>query len=329
MYRYKVSFILPVYNVEQYLHECIDSIIMQSIEDYEIILVNDGSTDKSLIICREYEEKYNNIRVIDQMNQGVSAARNAGLSAARGKYICFMDADDFYTLDFAKNFYETCEKENLDIIRGFYRFYDDNHHAFREESEKELSYYNRALSGDEFLKLSIQEHANEVVPVGGFFRRDHLLNNDIWFPEGIIFEEDQIFFLEALLKSPTRVMQTPVEFYAYRKHGGSATTTPTLKKAQDVGYIVRKELDLASHISNPFVRKAVLRYTGSSFFQLTCIYGRVPKQQRREIRKICDFKTKITCVFHASNKYQQIKIALFTFAPWIVDFVYDMRKSDE
>ena len=324
-----VSFILPVYNVENYLHPCLDSILNQSLTDYEILLVNDGSTDDSLSICREYEANYDFIRVLDQPNRGVSAARNYGLREARGKYICFMDADDFYKEDFAKDFYEICEREQLDIIRGFYRYYDEETQTFRDEPEKKLSYYNQVLSGGEFLELSIREHANEVVPVGGFFRREHLLKNDIRFPEGIIFEEDQIFFLEALLKSPTRVMQTPVEFYVYRKRAGSATTTPTLKKAQDVGFIVEQELALASRVTDAAVKKAAKCYAGSSFFQLTCIYGRVPKVQRKEIRKICDFKTKLSCVLHAADKYQQMKIGLFTFAPWAVDLIYDLRKSDD
>ena len=324
-----VSFIIPVYNVGAYLHACLDSILAQSLTDYEVLLVNDGSSDNSIEICWEYEAKYDFVHVMDQPNQGVSVARNNGMRAAKGKYICFMDADDFYTVDFASNFFEICERERLDVIRGFYRFFDEDTQSFRNEPEKKLSYYNKVLTGGEFLNLSIREHANEVVPVGGFFRREHLLDNDIWFPEGIIFEEDQIFFLETLLKSPARVMQTPVEFYAYRKRTGSATTTPTLKKAQDVGFIVGKELAMVTQISNHVVRRAAKRFAGSSFFQLTCIYGRLPKEQRKDARRICDFKTKLTCVFHASDRYQQMKIALFTFAPWLVDLIYDLRKSDD
>lgn len=323
-----VSFILPVYNVGAYLYPCLDSILSQSLTNYEIILINDGSSDDSLAICREYEAKYNCIHVLDQPNRGVSAARNNGMRKAKGKYICFMDADDFYTVDFAKDFYEICERDQLDIIRGFYRYFDEEKQTFRDNPKRELSYYNKVLPGGEFLNLSIREHANEVVPVGGFFRREHLLKNDIWFPEGIIFEEDQIVFLEALLKAPARVMQTPVEFYAYRKRAGSATTTPTLKKAKDVGFIVEKELSLASHIMDAGVKRAAKRFAGNSFFQLTCIYGRLPKEQRKEARQICDFKTKLSCALHAADRYQQMKIALFTFAPWAVDLFYDLRKND-
>lgn len=324
-----VSFILPVYNVGAYLRPCLDSILAQSLTDYEILLVNDGSSDNSFEICREYEAKYDFIHVLDQPNRGVSATRNNGMRAAKGKYICFMDADDFYTVDFARDFFEICERERLDIIRGFYRYFDEGTQTFRDEPEKKLSYYNKVLTGGEFLNLSIREHANEVVPVGGFFRREHLMESEIWFPEGIIFEEDQIVFLEALLKVPTRVMQTPVVFYAYRKRAGSATTTPTLKKAKDVGFIVRKELALVNRISDPGTRRAAKCYAGNSFFQLTCIYGRLPKQQRKEARRICDFKTKLSCSLHAADRYQRMKITLFTFAPWLVDLFYNLRKNDD
>lgn len=146
--------------------------------------------------------------------------------------------------------------------------------------------------------------------------------------EHIIFEEDQIFFMEALLKQPCRIMQTPVEFYAYRKRAGSATTTPSVKKARDVGTIVSMELSLARQIKDRAVRKFAKHYVGSSFFQLTCIYGLMPKENRREIRRICDFRTKLCCAFHAATRHQRIKNALFVFAPWLVNLVYDLRKKN-
>ena len=91
-----LSFIVPVYNTEMYLRECLDSLLTQDIpyDDYEIICVNDGSTDGSLQILREYERNCSNVTVIDQANSGVSTARNAGLDIARGQYIWFIDSDD-------------------------------------------------------------------------------------------------------------------------------------------------------------------------------------------------------------------------------------------
>ena len=90
------SIIIPVYNVEQYLRECVESILMQSCDDYEIILVDDGSSDKSGKICDKYSEKNNKIKVVHKENGGLSSARNAGIKIAIGKYIIFIDSDDYY-----------------------------------------------------------------------------------------------------------------------------------------------------------------------------------------------------------------------------------------
>ena len=97
----KISVIVPVYNIDQYLDRCVSSIISQScFEQLEVILVNDGSTDKSPDKCQEYAEKYSNIVVINKDNGGVSSARNAGISAAHGQYIAFVDGDDYVATDF-------------------------------------------------------------------------------------------------------------------------------------------------------------------------------------------------------------------------------------
>ena len=98
----KFSIIVPVYNVESYLAKCLDSILCQSYKDYEIIAINDGSTDNSSKILKEYVDKYDNIIVINQENQGLSQARNNGVKEAKGEYIIFADSDDFIEKDLLK-----------------------------------------------------------------------------------------------------------------------------------------------------------------------------------------------------------------------------------
>ena len=93
----KVSVVIPVYNMEAYLSECLDSILRQTLgKEVELVCVNDGSVDSSLYILRQYEAKYDNIRLVTQLNSGVSVARNKGIQAAAGEYIAFMDPDDYY-----------------------------------------------------------------------------------------------------------------------------------------------------------------------------------------------------------------------------------------
>lgn len=321
-----VSFILPIYNVAAFLGHCLESVLKQSLPDYEVILVNDGSTDASLSICQEYASKYDCIRVIDQLNQGVSVARNTGLKMAKGKYICFLDADDYYIEDFAKSFYEQCEEYELDIIRGLYCIVQEDYRPDNIQSwVRKLSFYNHVLDGGLFLWLSMKEHSNEVVPWLGFFRRDFLLENDITFPPGISFEEDQIFFLKALVGQPCRIMQMPVVFYAYRQRLGSATSRLTIKKAQDVEAIVNSELALARAATSLKVKIAAKRYAGSSFFQITNIYGRVRRKDRRKVIKMCSFRTKLTCTVFAATNHQRLKNAVFTFTPNLLGLAYDLK----
>ena len=111
----KVSIIVPVYNVEKYLEKCLDSIVKQTYENIEIILVDDGSTDKSGTILDQYAEMDNRISVIHKKNEGVSTARNTGIEAARGEYICFADADDYLMPDYVEYLLTLAVDKNADI----------------------------------------------------------------------------------------------------------------------------------------------------------------------------------------------------------------------
>ena len=112
----KISVIVPIYNDDRYLHECLDSIINQTFEDIEIICVNDGSTDESLNILKQYESRDCRVKVISQENKGVGAARNAGIKIASGEYIYFIDADDFLELTGLEEMYDLSQQMDLDLL---------------------------------------------------------------------------------------------------------------------------------------------------------------------------------------------------------------------
>ena len=112
----KISVIIPVYNVEDYLEECLDSIINQTFKDLEIICINDGSQDNSLNILEEYAEKDNRIKIITTKNQGLSAARNRGLENITGDYVYFIDSDDYLELTAFEELYAVSEEKSLDLI---------------------------------------------------------------------------------------------------------------------------------------------------------------------------------------------------------------------
>lgn len=324
---YRLTYIVPIYNMEKYMKQCIDSIIDQELDNIEIILVDDGSTDTSPQLCDEYSKKYPFIYTLHKKNGGISSARNVGLNRARGKYVCFVDSDDFYKIKFAEEFLNICENNNVDIIRGWYGIFDEEIQDYLSHPFPPVTYTHQVLSGHDFLIKSVSEKANEVVPWLGFFKRDYLIKNNLYFPEGISYEEDQLFFLEALLCDvKCRVYQSNVEFYGYRKRRGSATKSPSLKQVEDIIYVVNAETTLIDKYKvKGKTKKAAYKYICSSFYQLTSIYGRLKKIDREIIVKKVPFWMKQQCIFYPYDSHQQIKVFLFTFARKIVDWVYDGR----
>ena len=111
-----VSVLIPVYNVEKYLSRCLDSLINQTLTDIEIICVNDGSTDGSLKILKQYQEKDNRIVIVDKKNGGLPSARNAGLDRARGQYVGFVDSDDYVEPSMFETLYKTAKKKNSEVV---------------------------------------------------------------------------------------------------------------------------------------------------------------------------------------------------------------------
>ena len=133
----KISIIVPIYKVEKYLNRCVDSIINQSWQNLEIILVNDGSPDNSGIICDEYTKKDHRVRVIHKTNGGISDARNAGIEIATGDYIGFVDSDDFIHSEMFRDLYERMRKHNADIVQCSYRIAVDDKFIDPGEADNE------------------------------------------------------------------------------------------------------------------------------------------------------------------------------------------------
>jgi len=129
-----ISVIIPIYNVEKYLRECINSVVSQTYRNIEIILVDDGSTDHSPQICDEYQLKDTRIKVIHQKNQGVSVARNIGLNYSRGKYIFWIDSDDYISKECIESLYELLRKENVDMSICNYIQGSDRNYIFKHEN---------------------------------------------------------------------------------------------------------------------------------------------------------------------------------------------------
>lgn len=278
MYQYDITFIIPAYNIGQYLGECLESIIMQTDVKKQIIIVNDGSTDNTIDVAMSYGNKYDYIKVINKKNEGVSITRNIGIAEAEGKYICFIDGDDYYLTNFAKEFFDMCEDNKLDVIRGTYTKIGDDYQEGPIPLWKKR--FRTVMSGEEFLRYSICTKTNEVVPWLGFFRRDFLIENHLTFPKRIIFEEDQLFFLNALICENCKIMMVETNFYAYRIRQGSSTSKVNIqKKINDIVWITNQENNKARDFQN----KYIYHYASASLSQVFPFYYASDKDTKKWI----------------------------------------------
>lgn len=232
---YKVSIIVPVYNVESYLKKCIDSILLQTYTNFELILIDDGSTDQSYEICDEYSLNDKRIKVIHKINEGVSKVRNLGLSISTGDYICFVDSDDWIDCDMLE--YIIVNAEDFDIVQfGFRRV----GHAI----------VDKGFTPENIMKLQIQSYFgknmfNSVI-CGYAIKNEIVRNHNITFPTYIKYGEDQAFILKVLLCCEN-ILILNKRFYNYLDRDGSAMNCSySLPMAENHLYIIEDVCDFAS-----------------------------------------------------------------------------------
>lgn len=236
-----LSIIVPVYNVEKYLDSCIDSIEKIRNINFEIVLVNDGSTDKSLNIAENLVKKYKNIKLINQKNGGLSCARNTGLRKAQGKYISFIDSDDLICADKFEELYLETKKYNLDIGVG-------NHIRFinleKIEKPQKLKYRNlekeNVKTGIEFFDFADKRGLFSPIVCEKIYKRNFLLEKNLFFKEGIIYED--VLFSHIVISKAQRVKYINSYFYLYRQRIGSIMNDGKEKENIHYYYYIIKEL---------------------------------------------------------------------------------------
>lgn len=193
----KISVIIPVYNVEKWLNKCVDSILAQSYENFEVILVNDGSTDKSGDICDKYLKEDNRVKVFDILNSGQSVARNIGLKEAKGDYILFIDSDD-YISDKAiiEKFINILDSNNYDFIYTSYcRFEDGNEEKITEILPINLTNDEiKNKEGKDILVDLLNKNSFHHAPYLKVCRKEFILNNKLFFREGYYHEDAEWTF---------------------------------------------------------------------------------------------------------------------------------------
>jgi len=228
------SIIIPVYNVKQYLQDCLDSVIAQTYPDYELICVNDGSTDGSLALLEEFQKIHTQVQVISQQNKGLSGARNAGIQAAKGDYIFFLDSDDWIEPNALEILAQKQRGEDLVCFNGRREFEDgtteEPDSGIEETQLTGWEYYNK------YALISRKFHF--VCSVLRLYRREYLLQNSLLFEEGI-YHEDNLFTPLACYYAQT-VKVIPDCLYAYRIRPGSITQSVNVKRLYDMIRVANK-----------------------------------------------------------------------------------------
>lgn len=285
----KLSFIVPVYNVAPYLRKCVDSLLAQDYDDYEIILVDDGSTDDSPQICDEYaasplsaagtspfseaDHSIIPIRVIHQKNGGLSAARNAGIKCANGAYLCFVDSDDYWQPNVLGGLMAQVERDNLDVLRFNYQNVNERYEVFcpNKHPKRDVDYGESVVDGETFLNerlgpacyavmfilrrdIILNLKSEEIVPPAGKEIINHKSEiDDCLFTPGIYFEDTD--WTPRMLLRAKRVASTPQVVYNYLWRSGSITQpTDSVKRKkvlEDKMRLIRVFQEQSKHLKNP------------------------------------------------------------------------------
>lgn len=244
----QISIIVPVYNTEKYLHRCIDSILVQTFTDFELLLINDGSTDKSGEICDEYAMKDSRIRVFHKKNGGVSSARNLGLDNTKGEWVAFVDSDDWIKTDYL---YSMMSQSDADMIMSSFEIID-NFEEWDNNIKNELYNYSK-------IKFFLERYINTATLCAPWCKlfKVSLIGN-LRFNELISFKEDTIFVFEYLDKV-NRVRTINSWGYQYRR-GINESLSVKLLSVKEYRYIVHeyskgfKKLEYKFNYDGTYVR---------------------------------------------------------------------------
>ncbi len=211
----KVSVVVPIYKVEKELERCVNSLINQSLNNIEIILVDDGSPDKCPQLCDNYAKQDSRIRVIHKENGGLSDARNAGLANATGEYVLFVDSDDYISSNACETLYSNGIENNLDIVVADAVKVENNKETIMSHREKSL---DKILDGSSFLKEQLNSHSMYMAAWLNLYRKDFLLKNQLFFKKDILHEDEQWTPRVFLKAEKVKYVKLPFYYYIIREN---------------------------------------------------------------------------------------------------------------
>ncbi len=282
----KLSIIIPVYNCEEYLDECLNSVIKQDGLEYEIILVDDGSTDRSGAMCDDYMSRYDKIVVVHKPNGGLGSARNAGFKVARGEYFIYLDSDDYLTQNSLKKLVDIADKDRLDILL----FGAD---PFREDGKEMKNVYARKKSrfdvvqtGTAAMREAFDNNEYYTSVCLRLYRKDFVSGLGIVFNESIIHEDIDYAFLTYIQAARTEIVRDMIYHRRYRA-GSIMSTRSMLRSAEGHEYAISQIDGYAGGKNIPreqfeLCKKYKARLLRNLFLQ----YAKLGKEQQAETERL-------------------------------------------
>lgn len=312
-----ISIVIPVHNVKQYLGECIDSVLGQTYTNLQIILVDDGSSDSSGLICDEYQQKDNRIEVIHQPNGGLSKARNSGMNIAKGEYIYFLDSDDYIQPETIDLLLRAAMNENADVVffDGKTFFSDCEPFKIKYDYERQSQY--SALKGKEQLQKLLERDEYRTPVQMYFYKAAYLLSNNLSFKENILHEDELFSFLCFEADGIFAHVNRPL--YARRMRPKSIMTASNAKKKFESMLLIYYELAdryRNGQICGNAARIYMIRTAKSVLAKYILLSDRDKAQEetkltafKKDVMQFSgygDMKLKIKCSGKVMNRYYRV-----------------------
>ena len=274
-----ISVVLPIYNVENYIEKCMESVLNQTYKNIEIILVDDGSPDNCPIICDQYVKEDNRVKVVHKENGGLSDARNAGIKVANGDYITFIDSDDYVDKDYVEFLYNTIEETDADIAIGGHRVIYDSGKIIEKETHE-----NSVLEPKKVLERILYDDGIDLSAWGKLYKR--YLFNDIKFPKGRLFEDSATTYM--LVDKANKIAINSISKYNYIIRKNSISNAKFSPKKMD---LITSTREMSEYVKNKYPdlknaanRRLMYAYL-STLSQLAKCKEKYPKEEK-EMKKL-------------------------------------------
>lgn len=305
-----ISIIVPIYNGEKYIERCIESILCQSFADWELILINDGSSDGSEALCRKYADKYKRIKIISKENEGVSVARNIGIEKAEGEFVAFVDVDDYIAVNYLERLYDIQQKYSADCVFASMVCVDQNGHICNSFYNHPKEYQEKRFTLNDFL---FDNWYSTPCVWGGIFSINIIRENCLYFSSKYRSGEDMLFKLQYMLKSRRAVAFTD-ELYFYFQNPESVVHTINISVLIEAIQAWSEGFQLL--VGYEFSRNAVGRII-YSYCKSLQTDGKLHEMMNKEQKQIVKEKLRMIYEQVKWHENEKVKLILVMYAPLI------------